>query len=124
MDEGWADRLDLNRPRAEVNVPGVIEYGKKKDVDVILWAARPVLTDRNERVKIFERYAAMGAKGFKIDFIERDDQESERFLKAAAADADVNAEHYVRREYTIKAGEKLKVKLAPGGGFAAKFTPR
>ena len=29
----------------------------------------------------------MGAKGFKIDFIERDDQESERFLEAAAADA-------------------------------------
>lgn len=87
MDEGWADRLDLNRPRDEVNVPGVIEYGKKKGVDVILWAAWPALTDRNERVKIFERYAAMGAKGFKIDFIERDDQESERFLEAAAADA-------------------------------------
>ena len=87
MDEGWAERLDLNRPRAEVNVPGVIEYGKKKGVDVILWAAWPALTDREERVKIFERYAAMGAKGFKIDFIERDDQESERFLEAAAADA-------------------------------------
>ena len=87
MDEGWADRLDLNCPRDEVNVPGVIEYGKKKGVDVILWAAWPALTDRNERVKIFERYAVMGAKGFKIDFIERDDQESERFLEAAAADA-------------------------------------
>ena len=87
MDEGWADRLDLNRPRDEVNVPGVIEYGKKKGVDVILWAAWPALTDCKERVKIFDRYAAMGAKGFKIDFIERDDQESERFLEAAAADA-------------------------------------
>ena len=87
MDEGWAERLDLNRPRAEVNVPGVIEYGKKKGVDVILWAAWPALTDREERIKIFNRYAAMGAKGFKIDFIERDDQESERFLEAAAADA-------------------------------------
>ncbi|MBR5457266.1 MAG: glycoside hydrolase family 97 catalytic domain-containing protein, partial [Kiritimatiellae bacterium] len=87
MDEGWAERLDLNRPRSEVNVPGVIEYGKNKGVDVILWAAWPALTDREERIKIFDRYAAMGAKGFKIDFIERDDQESERFLEAAAADA-------------------------------------
>ena len=58
---------------------------------------------------------------------------STKFLKSGkwkveafedAPDADVNAEHYVRREYTIKAGETLKVKLAPGGGFAARFTPR
>ena len=40
-----------------------------------------------------------------------------------APDADTNAEHYIRREFTIKAGEPLKVKLAPGGGFAAKFAP-
>ena len=40
-----------------------------------------------------------------------------------AADAGENAEHYVRRVYTLKAGEPLKVKLAPGGGFAARFTP-
>ena len=39
-----------------------------------------------------------------------------------APDADTNAEHYIRREFTIKAGEPLKVKLAPGGGFAAKFS--
>ena len=37
-----------------------------------------------------------------------------------APDADTNAEHYIRREFTIKAGEPLKVKLAPGGGLAAK----
>ena len=28
---------------------------------------------------------------------------------------------YIRREFTIKAGEPLKVKLAPGGGFAARL---
>ena len=36
---------------------------------------------------------------------------------------DVNAENYVRREFIVKAGVKLKVKLAPGGGFAARFRP-
>ena len=41
-----------------------------------------------------------------------------------APDADKNAEHYVRREFTIKAGDKIKVRLAPGGGFAAKFVSR
>jgi alpha-glucosidase len=41
-----------------------------------------------------------------------------------APDADKNAEHYVRRVFTIKAGDKIKVRLAPGGGFAAKFISR
>jgi len=34
----------------------------------------------------------------------------------------VNAEHYVRRTFKVKAGEPVKVKLASGGGFAAAFT--
>jgi hypothetical protein len=41
-----------------------------------------------------------------------------------ALDADTNAEHYIRREFTIKAGDKIKVRLAPGGGFAARFVSR
>jgi hypothetical protein len=40
-----------------------------------------------------------------------------------APDANVNAEHYVRRTLKIKAGEPLKANLAPGGGFAARFSP-
>ena len=87
MDEGWSENLDLDRPRDEVNVPGVMEYAKEKDVGVILWAAWAPLADRETRLRIFDRYAAMGAKGFKIDFIERDDQIAERFLEDAAADA-------------------------------------
>jgi alpha-glucosidase len=38
-----------------------------------------------------------------------------------APDSDKNAEHYVRRVFTIKAGDKIKVRLAPGGGFAANL---
>lgn len=87
MDEGWSERLDLEKPRAEANVPGVIEYGKAKGVDVILWAAWAQLIDRDARLRIFDRYAAMGAKGFKIDFMNRDDQLLERFLEETAADA-------------------------------------
>ena len=41
-----------------------------------------------------------------------------------APDADTNAEHHVRREFTIKAGEKINVRLAPGGGYAARFEPK
>ncbi len=87
MDEGWAENLDLDRPRASVNVPGVIAYAKEKGVGVILWAAWAQLMDREKRLRVFDRYAAMGAKGFKIDFMNRDDQLVERFLEETAADA-------------------------------------
>ena len=87
MDEGWAEKLDPEKPRAEVNVPGVVAYAKEKGVDVILWAAWAPLTDRALRLRVFDRCAAIGAKGFKIDFMERDDQECERFLEETAADA-------------------------------------
>ena len=50
MDEGWAEKLDLDKPRASVNVPGVIAYAKEKGVDVILWAAWAQLMDREKRL--------------------------------------------------------------------------
>jgi len=87
MDEGWAERLDLDKPRDDVNVPGVIAYAKEKGVDVILWAAWAQLMNREKRLRVFDRYGAMGAKGFKIDFMNRDDQLLEKFLEDTAADA-------------------------------------
>ncbi len=87
MDEGWADRLDPEKPRAEVNVLGVVEYAKKKGVDVILWAAWAPLNNREVRLRVFDWCVAIGAKGFKVDFMERDDQMLEKFLEETAADA-------------------------------------
>ena len=87
MDEGWSEKLNLDKPRDAVNVQGVIEYGRSKGVDVILWAAWSMLYDAADRARIFERYSKMGAKGFKIDFMDRDDQDLERFLEKTADDA-------------------------------------
>jgi alpha-glucosidase len=68
-------------------VEGVIKYGKKKGVDVILGAAWSILYDPEDRARVFDRYSKMGAAGFKIDFMDRDDQDLERFLEQTAADA-------------------------------------
>jgi alpha-glucosidase len=87
MDEGWSEKLNLDKPRESVNVAGVIKYGEKKGVNVILWAAWSMLSTKEDRERIFSRYSAMGAKGFKIDFMDRDDQMLERFLEETAADA-------------------------------------
>ena len=87
MDEGWSEKLNLDKPRDAVNVQGVIEYGRSKGVDVILWAAWSMLSTPEDRERIFSRYSKMGAKGFKIDFMDRDDQILERFLEKTADDA-------------------------------------
>ncbi len=56
---------------------------------------------------------------FKTDFLGGGEWNVEMFEDAP--DAGTNAEHYIRREFALKAGEPLKVRLAPGGGFAARF---
>jgi len=50
----------------------IVDYGKQKGVDVILWATWLDITRQMDQV--FPLYSKMGIKGFKIDFFDRDDQ--------------------------------------------------
>lgn len=72
MDEGWSNDLDLMQLSPRINLQEIIDYGKTKGVGVILWATWYAVTQQMD--KAFPFYANMGAKGFKIDFIDRDDQ--------------------------------------------------
>lgn len=72
MDEGWSNDLDLMQQSNKINLQEIIDYGKQKDVGVILWATWYAVTHQMD--KAFPLYAGMGVKGFKIDFIDRDDQ--------------------------------------------------
>lgn len=74
MDEGWAVRYadDLFEVVPEIDLKEIIEYGKKKNVGIILWAGYSAFVKDIE--KVCRHYAAMGVKGFKIDFFERNDQ--------------------------------------------------
>ena len=72
MDEGWSNDLDLMRQSPRIDLAAIIDYGKQKGVGVILWATWYAVTQQME--KAFPFYAGMGVKGFKIDFIDRDDQ--------------------------------------------------
>ena len=72
MDEGWSNDLDLMQQSSRINLKEIIDYGKEKGVGVILWATWYAVTHQME--KAFPFYADMGVKGFKIDFIDRDDQ--------------------------------------------------
>jgi alpha-glucosidase len=72
MDEGWSNRFDLTKVAPEINLQEIIDYGKQKGVDVILWASWYAIMQLMD--KVFPLYSKMGVKGFKIDFIDRDDQ--------------------------------------------------
>ena len=72
LDGGWSDQFDLFKVSPNINLPEIINYGKDKGVDVILWAAWYTILQQMD--KAFPEYAKMGIKGFKIDFIDRDDQ--------------------------------------------------
>lgn len=82
MDEGWSKKLNVMEINPETDVPHLVEYANARGVGIILWCAWPQLFGRQNEV--FEKYAKMGVKGFKIDFMDRDDQVVERFLEETA----------------------------------------
>lgn len=72
LDEGWSNNIDLLRLDPRINLQELIDYGRQKGVGLILWASWSAITEKGEEA--FARYSAMGVKGFKIDFMDRDDQ--------------------------------------------------
>lgn len=72
VDWGWNFDNDLTRPIPEMDIPEIVDYAAAKGVGVILWASWRKVVEQGEEV--FPKYAAMGVKGWKIDFIDRDDQ--------------------------------------------------
>jgi len=74
LDEGWSvpGKADLLQVVPEIDLKELIRYAKDKKVDLILWAGYRAFEKDMENV--CKHYAAMGIKGFKIDFMDRDDQ--------------------------------------------------
>ena len=72
LDEGWSSSTDITKLNPAVDLPELVRYGREKGVDLILWATWYALDGRLDEV--FGQYARMGIKGFKIDFLDRDDQ--------------------------------------------------
>lgn len=86
LDEGWsAGTLDIKHYKPEVNVEEIIDYGRKKGVGVVLWALwNPLALDIDGTFDIYEKW---GAKGVKIDFMDRSDQEMVNFYEAVGRSA-------------------------------------
>jgi alpha-glucosidase len=94
MDWGWSGRADLIKVTPEIDLHAIIEHGNAKGVGVILWASWHAVTLQMDQA--FPLYAKMGVKGFKIDFIDRDDQLAVASTYEIAKKA---AEHHLLIDY-------------------------
>lgn len=80
LDEGWAVKYecDLMKVVPEIDLPGLLKYAEERNVGIILWAGYYAIARDMENV--VKHYAAMGVKGFKVDFMDRDDQKMMDFM--------------------------------------------
>ena len=84
LDEGWATKYknDLLDIVPEIDMDGILSHAKDKGVGIILWAGYNAFNNDMERV--CKHYSELGVKGFKIDFMDRDDQAMSQFYYRAA----------------------------------------
>ncbi len=87
LDEGWSDDKDIMKIVPAIDLKEIISYAAQKNVGVWLWMGSYPLDEKME--EIFTTYSKMGVKGFKIDFMDRDDQPMvDYYYRVAKAAAD------------------------------------
>ena len=73
LDEGWTkSTTEIMAYNNQIDVVELIEYGKSKNVGIILWVLWKPLNENTK--EILKLYSDWGAKGIKVDFMQRNDQ--------------------------------------------------
>ncbi len=73
LDEGWTkSTTDIMEANPDIDIKELITYGKEKNVGIILWVLWKPLDENTD--DILGLYASWGAKGIKVDFMQRNDQ--------------------------------------------------
>ena len=87
LDEGWAvnKKADLFQVVPELDLGELSSYAISKGVGLILWAGYWAFNRDMET--ICSHYSKMGIAGWKIDFLNRDDQDMVAFCEKAAKTA-------------------------------------
>jgi len=94
MDAGWSNDKDLMKIIPSIDLPEIISYAKQKNIGVWLWGGSQPMNAKMDQV--VEYYSQLGIKGFKIDFMDRDDQGMVNFYYTLAKKA---AEHHLMIDY-------------------------
>ena len=84
VDAGWAIDRDniLAGVRQGMDFAELTRYAKSKNVDILAWMSYRAF--HHDMDNVSRHFASLGIKGFKIDFQDRDDQQIEDFIYAAA----------------------------------------
>lgn len=72
LDEGWYRLGDVLDVAEDMDIKEICDYGKSKNVGVILWVVWETLDRKLDQALI--QYQNWGVKGLKVDFMQRDDQ--------------------------------------------------
>jgi len=85
LDEGWAvnKQADLFQVVPEIDLEELVAYANEHNVGLVLWAGYYAIDRDMEHV--CKHYSEMGIKGFKVDFMDRDDQKVVDFYYRMAA---------------------------------------
>jgi alpha-glucosidase len=84
LDEGWYKAGNLLDVNPEINLSEIIDYGKQKNVGIILWVIWKTLEDQwNDAFNMFD---SLKIKGIKVD-LQRDDQWMVNFYERVAKEA-------------------------------------
>jgi alpha-glucosidase len=83
LDEGWTKTsTNLLECNPAIDVKELIRYGKEKNVGIILWILWKPLDQNMDQ--ILDTYAQWGAKGVKVDFMQRTDQYMVKYYERVA----------------------------------------
>jgi len=94
LDEGWSNDRDIMQIIPEIDLQQIIDYAKQKNVGVWLWMGSYPLDQKLEEA--FSKYSKMGVKGFKIDFMDRDDQNMVQYYYRVAR---IAATHHIMVDF-------------------------
>ncbi len=85
IDDGWSQHDNLFKVVPGMDMQELARYAKEKGVDLLLWSS--MMAFNKDMDALCKTYADMGYKGFKVDFIDRDDAACNEFLYKVAATA-------------------------------------
>ena len=85
FDEGWTKPSDLFQINPAMDMDTLFAYAKSRNVGIILWVTWNAL--ENRMADALDRFAAWGARGIKVDFMQRDDQKMVNFYEQVAREA-------------------------------------
>ena len=87
LDDGWSVNgvADLFQVVPEIDLEMLIQYASERNVGLILWAG--YWSFDRDMEEVCRYYSDLGIKGFKVDFMDRDDQYMTHFHQRAAETA-------------------------------------